>query len=265
MTFLRDILDRRRGEPIQGPTIPEGERVYAVGDIHGRLDLFEKIIELIERDDETREDADTTIILLGDLVDRGPQSAGVIERARRWAGERRVRMLMGNHEEMMLRALDSDQNLRHFLRVGGRETLLSYPIAINDYRTASLSELADLARAAVPIEDIEFIEAMEDMIRIGDYLFAHAGINPELPLEQQVSRDLRWIREPFLSHATPLDVCVVHGHTIRNDVEIGGPRPQRPNRIGIDTGAFRSGRLTAIGLQGTERWFIEASDTDLTA
>ncbi|WP_230278970.1 metallophosphoesterase family protein [Croceicoccus sp. Ery15] len=260
MNFFRDILDRKRSEPLHGPSIPEGERVYAVGDIHGRRDLFDSIIDMIDADDAQRGEADTTVILLGDLIDRGPDSAGVIASARQWAARRKVRMLMGNHEEMMLRALDSDENLRHFLRVGGRETLLSYPIPLKTYRTATLSDLAEMAREAVPIEDIELIESMENMIRIGDYLFVHAGINPAIPLEEQVSRDLRWIREPFLSHDSPLDVCVIHGHTIREEVEIG-PRTDRPNRIGIDTGAFRSGRLTAIGLEGSQRWFIEASKT----
>ncbi|WP_230292786.1 metallophosphoesterase family protein [Croceicoccus sp. Ery5] len=260
MNFFRDILDRQRAEPLHGPTVPDGERVYAVGDIHGRRDLFDRIIAMVDADDEQRGEANTTVILLGDLIDRGPDSAGVIARAREWATRRKVRMLMGNHEEMMLRALDSDENLRHFLRVGGRETLLSYPIPLKSYRTASLTHLAELAREAVPIEDIELIESMEDMIRIGDYLFVHAGINPTVPLEEQVGRDLRWIREPFLSHDSPLDVCVIHGHTIREEVEIG-PRTDRPNRIGIDTGAFRSGRLTAIGLEGSQRWFIEASET----
>ncbi len=259
MNFFRDILDRQRGKPLQGPSIPQGKRVYAVGDIHGRLDLFEELIASIEADDAARAEADTTIILLGDLIDRGPDSAGVIARARDLAAQRKVRMLMGDHEEMMLRALDSDENLRHFLRVGGRETLLSYPIPLKVYRTASLSDLARLAREAVPLSDIEFIEAMEDMVRIGDYLFVHAGINPAVTLEEQVGRDLRWIREPFLSHDAPLDVCVVHGHTIREEVEIG-PRADRPDRIGIDTGAFRSGRLTAIGLEGRDRWFIEARE-----
>ena len=258
MNFFRDILERQRGTPQPGPSIPAGERVYAVGDIHGRSDLFVQIIEMIDADDAARAPADTTVILLGDLIDRGPDSAGVIERARQWGARRKLRMLMGNHEEMMLRALDSDENLRHFLRVGGRETLLSYPIPLKTYRTASLPDLAKLAREAVPLEDIELIEGMEDMIRIGDYLFVHAGINPTIPLDEQIGRDLRWIREPFLSHDSPLDVCVIHGHTIREEVEIG-PRTDRPNRIGIDTGAFRSGRLTAIGLEGTDRWFIEAS------
>lgn len=259
MNFFRDILDRKRST-VDMPSVPDGQRVYAVGDIHGRRDLFNRIIEMIDADDARRDKADTTVILLGDLIDRGPDSAGVISDARDWAARRTVRMLMGNHEEMMLRALDSDQNLRHFLRVGGRETLLSYPIPLKTYRTATLSDLAILARKVVPLEDIELIESMEDMIRIGDYLFVHAGINPDLPLEEQVSRDLRWIREPFLSHASPLDVCVIHGHTISEEVEIG-PRTDWPNRIGIDTGAFRSGKLTAIGLQGTDRWFIETANS----
>ena len=118
-----------RPQPAQPlPAIPPGERVYAVGDIHGRRDLFDVLIAAIEADDSSREPAMTTIVLLGDLVDRGPDSAGVIAAARELAARRKVRILCGNHEEMFLRCFEDTQILRAFLRYGGRETILSYPL-----------------------------------------------------------------------------------------------------------------------------------------
>lgn len=264
---LKSIVNllSRRGDELVGerlPAIPDGQRVYAVGDIHGRLDLFERMISTIESDDTARDSAETLVILLGDLVDRGPESAKVIAAARAWQQRRPVRLLMGNHEEMFLRAMEDETALRHFLRVGGRETVLSYGLDPNEYRALSIPDLRDRLAEIVPTSDIGFLRAMEDMIRVGDYLFVHAGIDPAVSIEAQHRGDLRWIREPFLSHPEPFGVCVVHGHTIREDVEVRIPRRGRkgwPNRIGIDTGAFRSNRLTAIGLQGSERWFMEAS------
>ncbi len=234
--------------------IPAGERVYAVGDIHGRLDLFTALIAAIETDDAARGAARTVVILLGDLVDRGPDSAGVIAAARDWAGRRTVRMIAGNHEEMMLLAIDKEDVLRAFLRHGGRETVLSYPVDPMAYAAADWCEVQDLMRSAIPAEDLSFLSGFEDAIQIGDYLFVHAGIMPGVALEAQRKGDLRWIREPFLSHAGDHGVVVVHGHTITEEAEL------RRNRIGIDTGAFFSGRLTALGLEGTDRWLIEARD-----
>jgi serine/threonine protein phosphatase 1 len=144
--------------------------------------------------------------------------------------------------------------LRHFLRYGGRETLLSYPIDAEAYTRAELAETRELALAAIPPEDLEFIRSFEDQVRLGDYLFVHAGIRPGVPLEDQRTGDLRWIRETFLSHAESFGPVVVHGHTIFAEPEV------RANRIGIDTGAYTSGRLTALGLEGTARWTIEARD-----
>lgn len=238
------------------PAIPAGERVYAVGDIHGRLDLFDILRAAIEADDAARSPAQTSVILLGDLIDRGPDSAGVIDAARKWSAQRKVRILLGNHEEMLLDALDSEEVLRNFLRFGGRETVLSYPIDHAAYHQAELTETLALIRAALPEEDLAFIRGFEDMITIGDYLFVHAGVRPDVPLGEQRSADLRWIREPFLSHASSFGPVVVHGHTIFDQPQIGH------NRIGIDTGAYRTGRLTALGLEGTARWVIEVSDQD---
>jgi serine/threonine protein phosphatase 1 len=145
--------------------------------------------------------------------------------------------------------------LRHFLRHGGRETLLSYPIAPDEYQRTTLEELQVLMAERVFAEDIAFIHAMEDMISIGDYVFVHAGIRPSLPLNMQNIGDLRWIRNEFFDDPTPRDFAVVHGHTITTAPEL------HPHRIGIDTGAFASGQLTAIGLQGTDRWLLVAEGT----
>ncbi|MDT0574628.1 metallophosphoesterase family protein [Croceicoccus sp. F390] len=237
--------------------VPDGQRVYAIGDVHGRLDLFRKMINAIEADNHARSPAEVTVILLGDLIDRGPDSAGVIRLARQWSERRDVRLLLGNHEEMFLGALASPDLLRHFLRIGGRETVESYGLP-NAAFDLPADEICDMLVELVPPSDIAFLEAMEDQIRIGDYLFVHAGIRPGVTPEQQETGDLRWIREPFLSHRQPHGFCVVHGHTISDEVE-QVPSADHPYRIGIDTGAYATGRLTAIGLQGSDRWFMETA------
>ena len=236
--------------------VPAGQRVYAVGDIHGRADLFSALIEAIDAEDAALGAAQTSVILLGDLIDRGPDSAGVIRLAQGWQQRRHVRVLMGNHEEMFLAALEHEDAMRQFLRHGGREMLLSYPLDPLVYTRAELSEVADLARAVIPAQDIAFIRTFEDMITLGDYLFVHAGIRPGIAPDQQRSADLRWIREPFLDHDESFGAVVVHGHTIFDRIDV------RQNRIGIDTGAYRSGRLTALALEGTKRWQVSAVAQD---
>jgi serine/threonine protein phosphatase 1 len=146
---------------------------------------------------------------------------------------------------------------RHFLRHGGRETALSYGIDRAAFAQAELEDAQALMCAAVPAEDVGFLEGFEDMIAIGDYLFVHAGIDPRVPIGEQTVHDLRWIREPFLSHGEAHGMVVVHGHTITDAPE------DRGNRIGIDTGAFMTGRLTALVLEGTTRRYIEAFETEI--
>ncbi len=254
---LKQFISRDPAQSLPvGASIPAGQRVYAIGDIHGRLDLFAALVEAIEADDAAAGLAETTVILLGDLVDRGPESAGVIGLAHAWQGAREVRILAGNHEEMFLESFASTDVLRHFLRHGGRETLLSFGIEFDVMRAASLEELQVLMAEAVPEETRAFIAGFDDWIEIGDYLFVHAGINPSLPFDAQDLGSLRWIREPFLSHSAPLARIVVHGHTITEDIE------ERGHRIGIDTGAYSSGRLTALVLEGCERRYLETSQSD---
>ncbi|TIX51270.1 metallophosphoesterase family protein [Alteraurantiacibacter aquimixticola] len=253
--FIRSLFREVEEEDL--PKVPPGQRVYAVGDIHGRLDLFEALIAAIEADDDEAGSAATTIILLGDLVDRGPDSAGVVRRARLWQMRRDVRILTGNHEEMFLNSFDDLGVMRHFLRHGGSATVASYGVPENSLRSSAVEDVQSLMRRAVPPVERAYISTFEDMIRIGDYIFVHAGIDPETPICSQRKQDLRWIREPFLSHADPLEGVIVHGHTISDDPE------DRGNRIGIDTGAYSTGRLTALVLEGARRRYLEAmQDSD---
>lgn len=235
--------------------VPDGQRVYVIGDIHGRLDLFDALVRAIEEDDKDREPDETVVILLGDLVDRGPESSGVIKLARLWEEYRSIRYLIGNHEEMFLDSFEDNDIMRHFLKHGGRETILSYGVSEKQFNDCSTEELRELMAAKVPEGDVKFLESFEDMIIMGDYLFVHAGINPKRTLEEQKPRELRWIREPFLNHKERHSHIVVHGHTIVEEID------ERKNRIGIDTGAYKFGTLTALVLEGEERRYIQAVET----
>jgi serine/threonine protein phosphatase 1 len=245
-----------RRTPAPAPRIaavPDGERVYAIGDIHGRADLFDGLLDQIAGDDGARGQARTTIILLGDLVDRGPDSRGVVERAMWLKAEmgERLRWLVGNHEEVFLKALRGDpQVVRYFVRIGGEPTILSYGIDPEDYRAMEFDQLASVLPTLVPESHVRFLDAGEDRIVIGDYLFVHAGIRPGIAVQGQQVSDLRWIRDEFLFHRDDHDHVVVHGHTISDAPEDMG------NRIGIDTGAYASGQLTALGLEGSDRWYL---------
>lgn len=250
--MLAKFLKSRR-PPVSPPALPIGRRVYAVGDVHGCADELDRLLALIDADDTARGPAMTTLIFIGDLVDRGPASARVIERmCELVAAERDVRFLAGNHEEIFARALDGDAKaLRLFVRIGGRETALSYGIGEAEYERLDYDELAAALDRQVPARHRSFLDRLENMIELGDYIFVHAGVHPDVPLDAQDPSDLRWIRSPFLDHGRPLGKMVVHGHTIADDLDVC------PHRIGIDTGAYATGRLTAIGLEGEELWRLQ--------
>ncbi len=240
--------------PIDTARVPDGMRIYAIGDIHGRDDLLNALLTKIEADDRARGAADTQIIFLGDLVDRGPGSAAVVETALALKNSgRNVRFLMGNHEEVFVSACrKSDPKVtRFFLRIGGEATVLSYPITRAEYMTLDMEQLTERLDTLVPREHVEFIESFEDQIIVGDYVFVHAGIRPGVPLSDQKPSDMRWIREEFIDQRGDLEKVVVYGHTIYEEVE------ERGSRIGIDTGAYDSGKLTALALEGGERWFLQ--------
>jgi len=250
---IKRFLQLKRAKPkVSGP--PES-RAYAIGDVHGRLDLLRDLLRVIERDNAARPPAKTYLILLGDLVDRGPDSRGVIDHLIRSAPRfARPIFLKGNHEEYFLDILKgNDSALPHWLIYGGYECAESYGIGRGWTLNETPSEIGDRLRSAVPREHVRFLEEMADSFRFGDYLFVHAGIRPGVPLEEQQSKDLRWIREGFLDDRTDHGMVVVHGHTIVDEPE------QYSNRIAVDTGAYRTGVLTAIGLEGEDRWFLTAT------
>jgi serine/threonine protein phosphatase 1 len=234
----------------------EGARAYAVGDIHGRLDLLDLLLARIHADMAARRPRRTFIIFLGDLVDRGPDSAGVVERLRTYRPEgARTIFLAGNHEEVLLRMLSGEQGiLPSWLKFGGLECARSYGIDPAGLKRLDEEAALQLLRAKIPSAHREFLESFADTFRFGDYLFVHAGIRPGVAIEQQAPFDLRWIREPFLTDSKHHGVMVVHGHTIVERVE------ERPNRIAIDTGAYHSGQLTALAVEDEQRWYLSSAE-----
>ena len=238
---------------LQQPAGASGRRAYVVGDIHGRLDLLESLLDKIHADMDGRADAETLLVFVGDLIDRGPNSAQVIERLRTYSrdGVRTV-FLLGNHEEVLLRVLGGDADLiADWLRFGGKQCLQSYGVEPAKVKTMRQERALETIRAAIPAEHVEFLKSVADTCQFGDYLFVHAGIRPGVPLDEQLQADLRWIRDPFLFDDSDHGFVVVHGHTITPEVE------ELRNRIGIDTGAYRTGILTAVAIDGTGRWFLD--------
>lgn len=236
-----------------GPSGARGWRAYGVGDIHGRLDLLEELLEKIHEDIRSRSERKILIVFVGDLIDRGPSSAQVVERLRTYEhpGVRTV-FLLGNHEEVLLRILSGEADLITKWRwFGGSECLASYGVDASLLTGLGDEEALGIVRDAIPKEHVDFLESFDDSCRFGDYLFVHAGIRPGIEFDQQRQSDLRWIRDPFLLDDTDHGFVVVHGHTIRPEVEM------RPNRIGIDTGAFRTGVLTALAIEDQTSWLLD--------
>ena len=233
------------------PCTQYGERIYAVGDVHGRYDLLCELMDKLEEHNAALPPAESMhIVILGDIVDRGPDSAEVIRLL--YDIERRfdqVIVLLGNHEELMLRALDGDVGMcRAWMRVGGRATLRSF--GIEREPEEEYERLIRRANAAIPAEWIEWLRQRPLTARSGDYLFCHAGIRPGRPLNRQSRDDLIWIRDLFLEDQSEHGAIIVHGHSVEEEVAV------RSNRIGIDTGAYRTGVLTALYLDGMDRELI---------
>ena len=252
--ILASLFNRFRARPAAAsPRLAPGKLVYAVGDIHGRDDLLGELIERIDDDRRRRHAIETVIVFLGDLIDRGPASAKVVERLRNFApaGARTV-FLTGNHEEVLLRLLDGDDSLvASWLKFGGLQCCASYGLDPREIARMRSREAGDAIRGAVPASHRKFLGGFHDTVRIGDYLFVHAGIRPGVALDAQAQFDLRWIRQPFLDDRRDHGFIVVHGHTISDGVD------QAANRIGIDTGAYRSGVLTALAASGDSTWFLQ--------
>ncbi len=249
------MLSRFRSRPKRIDRLPDGLRLYAIGDIHGRCDLMDTLLARIE-EDLAGWSGTSEVVFLGDYVDRGNASAAVLERltAGPPAGQRWT-LLQGNHEAILThlisrRAVDDESLFPAWLKHGGRETLASYGVpaalAFGDDEAAALGAL----REVMPRTHVELLESLELVRREGDYLFVHAGIRPGVAMAEQRPRDLIWIRDAFLEHKGDHGFHVVHGHSITRDVDA------QANRTGIDTGAYATGRLTAMVLEADTRRFL---------
>jgi serine/threonine protein phosphatase 1 len=235
--------------------LPHGVRVYAVGDIHGRLDKLRAMEAAIAAHlSESSPPADCGVIFLGDYIDRGPDSRGVVDHllSREFAGLA-TRCLIGNHEAAMLEFLEDPAIGPAWLTYGGMATLASYGVSMPSGPVEDRMEyLRQDLLAKVPEAHVGFLRDLELWAQIGDYLFVHAGVRPGRVLEKQSRTDLLEIREPFLSHGRALPWRVVHGHTVSEAPEI------KASRIGIDTGAYASGRLSCAVIEGTSVTIINA-------
>lgn len=232
------------------------QRIYAIGDVHGRYDLFRRLMHIIERDQAARPPMPTQILLLGDIIDRGPDAARMIRGCMTLtASTSRFMVLKGNHEEMMVKALKGDLTVfRHWLTFGGRETLISLGVdPVLAEGPATMDKLATAAATVGP-EPVAWLEKLPLHYRYGDYLFVHAGVRPGVSLKRQHADDLLWIKDDFLESDVSHGPIVVHGHSISEEPVF------RPNRIGIDTGAYRSGRLTALAIEGEDRWILNTAE-----
>ncbi len=234
----------------KAPALPDGHRVYAIGDIHGMADLLKKLLKTIKRDLKGYE-GHSEIVFLGDYIDRGPDSASVIERLVEGPGPGdKWTFLKGNHDAFLSSMMNDEKLKPRYYRLwveqGGLEAMMSWGVrraVIHDDPKAAMAAL----REAMPKLHRKFFRKLDLSRQIGDYLFVHAGVRPHVDLEDQQEKDLLWIREDFLKHRKDFGAHIVHGHTITNKVDA------QKNRTGVDTGAYKTGKLTALVLEGRER------------
>ena len=234
------------------PCIATGHRIYAVGDIHGRLDLLNaalgRILADIGHGDRCLA---TTFVFLGDYVDRGPDSAGVVERLVLLAQEVPTVCLKGNHEGFLLNFLNTPETLQDWGESGGFNTLLSYGLASPLHPSvAQCTELAAAFRNALPQSHLTFLQSLSAKFVQDDYCFVHAGLRPQVPLEQQTEHDLLSIRTDFLSSKRVHEKYIIHGHTPVREPHV------LFNRLNIDTGAYATNKLTCLVLEGETRRFL---------
>jgi serine/threonine protein phosphatase 1 len=226
-------------------------RIYAIGDIHGRIDLLQRIEDRITLDAQAvPADTHSTVVYLGDYIDRGPDSSAVIQHLmRRPPVAGKDIFLRGNHEQSLLDFLDDPQGIAsQWFDYGGIATLMSYGIreVSSKVQAERFDELRDELVAVIPPDQLVFLRALKLSWEAGDYFFVHAGINPRQPMDQQGPESMLWIREEFTSALGPFSHRIVHGHTIVPAVEL------LPHRIAVDTGAYATGRLSCVILEGTD-------------
>jgi len=252
--LLRSVGLGRPRTPPPPPRVPDGLVVYAIGDVHGERPALERLLERI-REDAARRSSSPAAVFLGDYVDRGGDSRGVLDLL---CGDPlpgfAVHRLRGNHEQAMLDFLAAPEAGVSWLEFGGIATLDSYGVRglVGAPTAERLKGLRDALDAALPEAHRRLLQTLAPYVVYGDYAFVHAGVRPGAPMERQRLDDLLWIREPFLSWKAPHDKVVVHGHTVV-------PAPQLlPNRIAIDTGVYATGVLTAVALEADRVGVIQA-------
>jgi serine/threonine protein phosphatase 1 len=235
---------------------PPDTAIYAIGDVHGRVDLLSSIHQRIAADALTRTASSKLILYLGDYVSRGEDSRGVVDLVMKWRPEGFGRItLKGNHEDLLLRFLGGDLDAgRHWFDHGGHDTLAHYGVTIPD-RTArdteNVTALRDRFASSLPPSHLEFFQSLQVTYRAGDYCFVHGGVRPGVPLADQNDHDCMWIRKSFLDSDADHGAIIVHGHSISHQPEVCH------NRIGIDTGAYQSGILTCLVLEDDTRHFLQ--------
>ena len=239
------------------PTVPDGTVVWSVGDIHGRLDLLQPLVEAMVADLVASTATRRVVVFLGDYIDRGPDSRGVLRLLSGLSAVQGIewRFLKGNHEQAMLGFLADPSAGPKWCEYGGDNALRSYGLRVPDlaHRAEAWARVAADLRHKLTDREIEFLENLELSVTIGDYFFSHAGARPGVALDRQSAEDLMWIRNSFLDSGTAFERVVVHGHTPTTVVHAD----QR--RIGLDTKAYHSGVLTAVRLEGRERTLLQTS------
>jgi serine/threonine protein phosphatase 1 len=252
--MIRRLFGRRSRLSIETAAVPPHVRVYAIGDVHGRVDLLRQLHALILAD-AAHAVPGTALqaVYLGDYVDRGLHSREVIDLLLNepLPGCRSI-YLRGNHDQQFLDFLAGPAAGPAWLRFGGDATIYSYGVRVPDNLTATerLERMWSELRQAVPARHVAFLQGLRFAYEIGDYAFVHAGVDPEKPLAQQTRDDLLWIRDAFLDSDCNFGRVIVHGHSVSRDPDV------RRNRIGIDTGACYSNRLTCLVLEGRSRRFL---------
>lgn len=233
------------------PHSPDGIRIYAVGDIHGRIDLLDQLLMRIDADLKERPVARAIQVFLGDYVDRGQDSAGVLERLIARGQSHETICLLGNHEDCLLEFFTNPGILTAWSQNGGLTTLLSYGLKPSIQSSPEEQrELSAALASAMPDSHRRFLSELPLSFTCGDYFFVHAGVRPGVPFARQCEEDLLWIREEFLRHEGAFEKVVVHGHTPVREPDV------RANRINIDTGAYATGRLTCVRLERDEITFV---------
>ena len=255
MNFFNRFWSRK---PVRKASALEARRVFAIGDIHGCSDLLTGLLGAISQE-TAADETPPLLVFLGDYVDRGPGSRQVVEQLLELRSQAPdARFLCGNHEEAMLHFLNDLEAGMAWTGYGGKATMQSYGVEPPRDETDLDAWRAthQALKAAIPESHMRFLWGLENMVELGDYLFVHAGVHPDRPLNAQHTKDLRWIREPFLSDSRRLGKVIVHGHTPSAD-----PFADE-RRIGVDTWAYRTGVLTAIELDAEDRRFIQARRED---